>query len=145
MAYVYLITIRAKMARTPETSDHTSIQQRINATTQTQKPNNLMPFVGNPRQNMPKGIAYSLKDYCELVDTTGKIIREDKRGYIKENNPILERLGLDSEQWLTLTTEFEQHFNTAVGSEHLMRQFGIYTNHQRIRGIGKVRTLLKHA
>ena len=104
-----------------------------------------MPFVGNPRQDMPKVIAYSLKDFCELVDTTGKIIREDKRGYIKENNPILERLGLDSEQWLTLTTQFEQHFNTAVGSEHLMRQFGIYTNHQRIRGIGKVRTLLKHA
>jgi hypothetical protein len=52
-----------------------------------------MPFVGNPRQDMPKGIAYSLKDYCELVDTTGKIIREDKRGYIEEKNPILERLG----------------------------------------------------
>ena len=50
---------------------------------------------------MPKGIAYSLKDYCELVDTTGKIIREDKHGYIEEKNPILERLGLDSEQWLT--------------------------------------------
>jgi hypothetical protein len=34
--------------------------------------------------------------------------------------------------WLTLTTQFEQHFNTAVGSEHLMRQFGVHTNHQRI-------------
>jgi hypothetical protein len=63
----------------------------------------------------------------------------------KHTNPILERLGLDSEQWLTLTTGFEQHFNTAVGGEHLMRQFGIHTNHQRIRGIGKVKTLLKHA
>jgi hypothetical protein len=60
------------MARTPETSDHTSIQQRFNAIKQTQQPNNLMPFVGNPRQHMTKGIAYSLKDYCELVDTTGK-------------------------------------------------------------------------
>jgi hypothetical protein len=34
-----------------------------------------MPFVGNLRQDMPKGIAYSLKDYCELVDTTGKKIK----------------------------------------------------------------------
>jgi acyl carrier protein len=25
-------------------------------------------------------------------------------------NPILERLGLDSAQWLTLTTDFEKHF-----------------------------------
>jgi hypothetical protein len=34
-------------------------------------------LVGNPRQNMPTGIAYSLKDYCELVDTTGRCIRDN--------------------------------------------------------------------
>jgi len=145
MAYVDLNPIRAKIAKTPETSDHTSIQHRINAAKKTQQPNNLLPFVGNPRQDMPKGISYSFKDYCELVNTTGKIIREDKRGYIKEKSPMLERLGLNSEQWLILTTEFEQHFNTAVGSEHLMRQFGIHIQHQRVRGIGKAKTLLKHA
>jgi hypothetical protein len=145
MAYVDLTPIRAKIAKTPETSDHTSIQHRINAAKKTQQPNNLLPFVGNPRQDMPKGIAHSFKDYCELVDTTGKRIREDKRGYIEEKSPILERLGVDSEQWLILTTEFEQHFDTAVGSKHLMRQFGIHTQHQRIRGIGKAKTLLKHA
>jgi hypothetical protein len=27
-----------------------------------------MRFVGNPRQAMPKGMAYSMIDYCELVD-----------------------------------------------------------------------------
>ena len=145
MAYVDLNPIRAKMAKTPETSDHTSIQQRINAAKQTKQPHNLMPFVGNPRQDMPKGIAYSLKDYCELVETTGKIIREDKRGYIKEKSPILERLGLDSEQWFTLTTEFEQHFCYAAGSEHMMRLFGEHTKHQRMRGIGKAKVLLKRA
>ena len=143
MAYVDLNPIRAKMATTPETSDHTSIQQRINAAKQTKQPHNLMPFVGNPRQDMPKGIAYSLKDYCELVETTGKIIREDKRGYIEEKSPILERLGLDSQQWLTLTTEFEQHFCYAAGSEHMMRLFGEHTKHQRMRGIGKAKVLLR--
>lgn len=117
----------------------------MNTAKHTQQPNNLMPFIGSPRQDMPKGIAYSLKDYCELVDTTGKIIRADKRGYIEDKNPKLERLSLDSEQWLTLTTEFEQHFTTAVVSKHLMRQFGLHTEHQRIRGIGKAKALLKHA
>ena len=104
-----------------------------------------MPFVGNPRPDMPKGIAYSLKDYCELVDTTGRIIRADKRGYIEEKNPILERLGIDSEQWITLSTEFEQHFCYAAGSEHVMRIFGIHTQHQRIRGMGRAKVLLKRA
>jgi hypothetical protein len=81
---------------------------------------------------VPKGMAYSLIDYCELVDCTGRCIREDKAGYIEQHHsPILDRLGLDTEQWLTLTTEFEQHFSTAMGSEHMLQQlyyFGCLVN-----------------
>ncbi len=85
-------------------------------------------------------------DYCELVDCTGRCIREDKAGYIEQHHsPILARLGLDSEQWLTLTTEFEKHFRTAVGSERMLQQFKHHTNHQRIRGMAKARVLLQHA
>jgi hypothetical protein len=105
-----------------------------------------MRFVGNHRQNMPKGIAYSLIDYCELLDSTGRCIREDKAGYIEQqHSPILARIGLDSEQWLTLTTEFEKHFSTAVGSEHMLQQFKQHTDHRRIRGMAKARALLQSA
>jgi REP element-mobilizing transposase RayT len=146
MAYVDLNPIRAKMEVTLETSKHTSIQHRIQALIKGEQPKNLMRFVGNHRQDMPKGIAYSLIDYCELVDCTGRCIREDKASYIEQHhNPILERLNLDTEQWLTLTTEFEQHFSTAVGSEHMLQQFKHHTNHQRIRGMAKARTLLQSA
>jgi hypothetical protein len=111
-----------------------------------EQPKNLMRFVGNPRQDMPIGIAYSLIDYCELVDCTSRCIREDKAGYIEHHHsPILERLDLDTEQWLTLTTEFEQHFSTAVGSEHMLQQFKHHTDHRRIRGMAKARVLLQHA
>jgi REP element-mobilizing transposase RayT len=146
MAYVDLNPIRAKMDTMPETSKHTSIQNRIQALIKGKQPRKLMRFVGNPRQDMPKGIAYSLIDYCELVDCTGRCIREDKAGYIEHHHSsILERLGLDSEQWLTLTTEFEKHFSTAVGSEHMLQQFKHHTDHQRIRGMAKARDLLQHA
>jgi hypothetical protein len=128
MAYVDLNLIRAKMEVTPETSKHTSIQHLIQALIKGEQPKNLMRFVGNHRQDMPKGIAYSLIDYCELVDSTGRCIREDKAGYI-EHRPILEGLRLDTKQWLTLTTEFEQHFSTAVGSEHMLQQFKHHTSH----------------
>jgi REP element-mobilizing transposase RayT len=146
MAYVDLNPIRAKMDTTPETSKHTSIQHRIQALIKGEQPKNLMRFVGNHRQDVPKGIAYSLIDYCELVDCTGRCIREDKAIYIEQHHsPILERLGLDTEQWLTLTTEFEQHFSTAVGSEHMLQQFKHHTQHKRARGIAKARALLQQA
>ncbi|MFT2090092.1 transposase [Paraglaciecola sp. 2405UD69-4] len=146
MAYVDLNPIRAKMDKTPETSKHTSIKTRIQSIIKGEQSKALMPFVGNHRQDMPKGIAYSLIDYCELVDTTGRCIREDKAGYIDNHqSPILKRLGLDNEQWLTLTTEFEQHFATAVGSEQMMQQFKHHTHHKRIRGMAKVKTLFKIA
>jgi hypothetical protein len=144
MAYVDLNPIRAKIDTTPETSKHTSIQQRIHALLEGKQAAELMPFVGNHWQNIPKGIAYSLIDYCELVDCTGRCIRGDKADYIEQQySPILARLGFNPEQWLTLTTEFEQHFSTAVGSEHMLQQYKHHTNHQRIRGMGKAQALLK--
>jgi REP element-mobilizing transposase RayT len=146
MAYVDLNPIRAKMDATPETSKHTSIKQRIEAIKDRKQPTTLMRFVGNHHHNMPKGIAYSLIDYYELVDCTGRCIREDKAGHIEHHHsPILERLGINAEQWMTLTTEFEQHFCTAVGSEHMLQQFKSHTQHQRIRGMSKAKALFKSA
>ena len=139
--------IRAKMEKTPETSKHTSIKKRIHAAKNKQpQPSVLTPFVGNPCENIPKGIPYSLKDYCELVDTTGRCIRDDKAGHIDNTqSPILERLGLDSAQWLTLTTEFEKHFCYAAGAEQMMNAFKRHTHHQRLRGMTKAKALLKRA
>jgi REP element-mobilizing transposase RayT len=144
MAYVDLNPIRAKIADTPETSKHTGIKQRLESIKHHTIKNVLMPFVGNPRQDMPKGIPFSLKDYCELVDITGRVIRDDKAGHIdQQQQPILQRLGLSDEQWLTLTTEFEKHFCYAAGAEQIMEQFKEHTGHQRIRGMGKAKTLLR--
>jgi hypothetical protein len=80
------------------------------------------------------------------VDCAGRCIREDKAGYIEhQQSPILERLSLDTEQWLTLTTEVERHFSTVVGSEQMLQQFKHHTHHQRIRGMAKARDLLQRA
>ena len=46
------------------------------------QPKQLQRFVGNPRQNMPDGLPFRLADYLELVDWTGRQIREDKRGQL---------------------------------------------------------------
>jgi hypothetical protein len=55
------------------------------------------------------GILFCLKDYLQLVDTTGRMIRTDKRGAIPINlPPILERLSINRQQWLQQSQQFEK-------------------------------------
>lgn len=117
MAYVELNPVRAKKASTPEHSDYTSIQQRIKAAIKGEQPKALLPFIGNERAKQPKGIAFSFKDYLELVDETGRVIREDKRGAIsKSAENILQRINVPAATWLKLTIDFGKLFRGPVGS-----------------------------
>lgn len=130
MAYVDLNPIRAKIARTPEESSHTSIYNRINRAIQTrtpehicQQPENLQPFVGNPQKQIPDGLPFALKDYLELVEWSGRILREDKRGTIDGHLPgILQRLRLDDRQFTYLSRHFESPFRHLVGAAHVVRK-----------------------
>ena len=119
------------MASSPENSKHTSILQRIRASKKTKQHNQLLPFVGNHRKNSPKGLAFELKDYIELVDLTGRCIREDKCGYIDNNLPnILTRLNISTENWLVLTTQFRKVFHGAVGNAEALTEF---CQHQHLK------------
>ena len=128
LAYVDLNPVRADMAQTPEQSDYTSVKARIEALKNADSPEEtnptyLVPFVGNPREPMPKGLPFPLKDYLELLDWTGRIIREDKRGAISELvPPILERLHIEPKQWVYLTTHFESRFKGLVGTALKLKQ-----------------------
>jgi hypothetical protein len=117
------------MATTPEDSNHTSIQRRFAKARHTQWPNQieqqpeqLQPFAGNPRKDMPAGLPFQLTDYLELIDWSGRILREDKKGTIPEEIPeILQRLLLDAPHWCYLTRHFEHPFKHLVGAAHRVR------------------------
>ena len=127
MAYVDLNPIRAQLADTPEHSDHTSIQLRIRAALKGGQPSNLLPFIGHESDNQPKGIAFSLTDYLQLVEDTGQIIRNDKRGAISENSgKLLSRLNIPHDNWLKLTTEFGKLFHGPVGT---LQELSDYCEH----------------
>jgi len=104
MSYVDLNPIRAKMAKTPEASDYTSIQQRVNQEKGiNDNPVPLIPLSSNPNQSHPNSVAFSLTDYCQLVDTVGRAILQGKRGYIDSGElPILVRLNIDASGFLEL-------------------------------------------
>ena len=125
MAYVDLNPIRAKMTVSVETSEYTSAYERIHGVAQQQeKPLEyaftkklLFGFVGDENQQSTQGIPFSLLDYIELVDWSGRIIREDKRGSISSQRPkILSTLGLDNDTWLSLASSFGKDYHGAVGS-----------------------------
>ena len=142
MAYVDLNPIRAKIAKTPETSNHTSIKARIDSlNSQTATQRNLEDFTGIRADT--NGLPFKLADYIELVDWTGRIMRQDRRGAIAaELSPILERLALNTDAWQVLTTQFETQFQYWVGSEHIVRQVCSDKHYQRIPSTLNHRQLL---
>ena len=150
MAYVDLNPIRAKMAQTPETSEYTSIKKRIHtAQTSTaldqikQQTPSLAPFAGYPRKNRPDGIPMRLTDYLALVDWTGRTIRQDKRGAIPNNLPLLlQRLNIEPDHWLYMTQHFESKFKRFVGSAYRLKQICESLGFKRRPGLGSCRELL---
>ena len=144
MAYVDLNTIRAEMADLPEKSDHTSVKKRCEKAKTTRRPNainqqekSLLPFVGNPREDQPHGIQMRLSDYLDLVDCTGRILRDDKRGHISANaDKILKRLNIEEDKWLHMTRDFETCFHSFVGNEKSLRSACEKLNYQRPSGLG---------
>lgn len=136
MAYVDLNPVRANMAETPEDSDYTSIKKRCDSIDK--QPENLASFVGNPGKNIPKGIPFRLTDYIELVDFTGRCIREDKRGYISNQlPPILERFNIDTHHWLYLTQYFESNFKQLVGTAFKIKQTAQNFGYQRTPSLSR--------
>ena len=153
MAYVDLNPIRARMAKTPEQSDHTSIKRRIKQALNAkqpylpeQQPTALLAFAGNPREDMPDGIPFVLSDYLALVDWSGRIIREDKKGHIPEHLPdILQRLDIDPRNWVYLTKNFEHPFKNLVGAVHQVRKACEAIGKNWVHGISQCEKLFSSA
>ncbi len=103
----------------------------------------LLPFTGNPPQDSPAGIQMLLSDYLALVDETGRVIRTNKRGAIDNKfMPIQARIGLDDQQWLTMTQQFESCFSTFIGNEATVRQVCEQLGYKRPSGVTQAKRLL---
>ena len=144
MVYVDLNPIRAGIAKTPETSDFTSVRERIvdrQSASDVSTPDAqdariehgeqagwLAPVPLDPprrkvreksssRRASNKGcLSMSLDRYLQLLDWTGRELRSDKRGSIpKDLDPMLERLQCSRETWLDLIRNFRKRFRVEIG------------------------------
>jgi hypothetical protein len=141
MVYVDLNLIRAGLAATPEDSDFTSIQQRIRVWQE----NNRVPMearslpivqTGSKPQveswlcpiasdSQRRGILnMSETQYFDLVDQSGRILRQGKRGSIDPDMaPILSRIGAKPEAWIDTISRFGSKFRLAAGRHVNLRNF----------------------
>lgn len=142
MAYVDLNPIRAGIAKSPEGSEFTCVKKRIIAEKSKRSLiETIEQFTGN--QNEEVGLPFLLTDYLELIDWTGRILRDDKRGAINSNlPPILERLGFERSAWNKLTTSFESQFTHWVGQEEAVKVIYKDRKYQRIPSVAVNRLLL---
>lgn len=131
MAYVDLNPIRAKMARTPELSEHTSIRSRMAGTT-----GHLLPFISNSNTRQPS-VPMRYEDYLLLVDCTGRALRPGKRGAIPANMaPILERLGMEPTDWVREMQYYGRWYYRAVGSFQSLQSYCAHRGRKWLKGTG---------
>jgi len=160
MAYVDLNPVRAGIATCPEDSDFTSIQQRLRTYAKsaqtasdhephseldaTAQPAELLPFIGHEHVHAPKGIAFALPDYLELVDWTGRAVRHDKKGAIPAKlKPIFQRLGLNEQEWLQTIQHFGRRYRLAAGAIEKLQAFGRKLERCWLQGLGVSRRLYR--
>jgi REP element-mobilizing transposase RayT len=143
MAYVDLNPIRAGIVNTPEQSEFTSIYQRIRgvhplpsqASTNNESSVRLRRFA-DEAQTRNKSIPYTLLDYLQLVDWSGRAIRKDKHGHIGASiPPILSRLSIDPEVWQLAMARKGTVFGRAMGRLDLMRLHAATLGQEWIRGV----------
>jgi REP element-mobilizing transposase RayT len=142
MAYVDLNPVRAKVAKNLETSNHTSIQKRIQAAVQGKQPKELKPFKAVIKND--KALCITWQDYFALVDATGRIMREDKAGAIQSKEAkLLTKLGIAQKQWAKLTTSFEHMFKGAVGKPENLKAYAKAQGLKRSVGLGASQVFLE--
>ena len=142
MAYVDLNPIRAGTSESLEFSDFTSIQERLRLFAEKQTAQNkkddhpwLKPLCEEKELPSSACLPMQATSYFALVDWTGRAVRDDKKGAIPDHiKPILQRLGVIEDNWVTNTEHFGSRFYRALGRINQIRKLAKRTGQQWIKG-----------
>jgi len=125
MTYVDLNPVRAAVAKTPETSEHTSVKARIGC-----RDAGLLGFTD---QDGP--IPLRRMEYLELVDWSGRQVRSGKQGKVPGDlPPIIDRLGYSGRQWQREMRYYGRWYARAVGGLDSIERFCQHLGQKWIKG-----------
>lgn len=133
MCYVDLNPIRAGIAKTPESSPHTSIKARIDG-----RHRHLLAF-DSGQDKEGTSIPINWRDYLALVDWTGRALQPGKRGAIAaELPPILIRFGLDPDYWIREMQHYGRWYYRAVGSAQALQRYCDHPGQKWLKGTARL-------
>jgi REP element-mobilizing transposase RayT len=141
MAYVDLNPVRATLVSTPETSDHTSIQQRImNSDNHTLL--RLQDEPGGSAEFLEHRIPLGLTEYLELLDWAGRALVDGKSGKIKNSEPaILDRLSINPSAMVDFLTIRPELPIRALGSVEKLRTMACSVGLKYLHGVSLAKRL----
>lgn len=133
MCYVDLNPIRAGIAKTPESSHHTSIKARIDG-----RHEHLLAIDAGQDQE-GTSVPINWRDYLALVDWTGRALQPGKRGVIAADlPPILFRFGLEPDYWVREMQHYGRWYYRAVGSAHALQRYCDHLGQKWLKGTAKL-------
>jgi REP element-mobilizing transposase RayT len=132
MAYVDLNPIRAAMASTLNTSQHTSIYARIHG-----RDHHLLPLQHGYTTANP--LPLSTTEYLALLEWSGQALLANKRSSIPDTpSPILQHLELQQKHWLGDMRHYGRWYYRAVGSVQALDRYCQHLGQQWLKGKGPI-------
>ena len=141
--YIDLNPIRAKVAPTPELSTYTSAWERIRSVAGATLPKSEPPLWLVPIQDTKSRRGFlrvSLPEYLALLDETGRMIRDGKRGAICEKlAPILHRIGVNPKTFAATTLTLGSSYGSFLGSHHSLSTLATSLHKAWLKGFSKAK------
>ncbi len=97
----------------------------------------IMPFNGCAHKTSDVVIPFEELDYFELVEMSGRAIRDDKKGFISDEMPsLIERFGIDSERWMHSIKRYGSMFTVAASCREKIDAFAKKNKRRWHKGVG---------
>ena len=122
LAYVDLNPVRAGISHNPIKSDHTSIKRRLVGDSA-----DLLRFKTDESGEISENcneLPFHFKDYLEILEWSGCIIQEDKRGSVPQEVPaLIGKFGIKASRWQTAMKPPVPWHQKALGSARNIKKY----------------------